>query len=337
MMYSSSMSTKTKWVFISAFTALAAVFFLSLASGQYPVPLEAVWHSFLAYDPHSIDHIVIQTTRLSRTFVAGLVGASLAVSGVLMQALTRNPLAAPSIFGVNAGAVFFIVLCSSFSATLSAGSLLWIAFFGATMAGGLVYGIGFLGRDGLSPVKIVLSGVAISSLFVAFTQGILVLGQEGLDSVLFWMAGSVSGRSLDAVGQVLPYTCLFMFAAILCSPHINVLLSGDDIAKGLGQNTLLIKTLLSTLIIGLAGIAVSLAGNIGFIGLIVPHMVRAFTGNDHRSLIPLSALWGAILLMLADIIGRFVIAPEELPIGVLTAILGVPFFIYLARKGKSHV
>lgn len=316
--------------------ALLLSFMVSVAFGQYAVPLQSVWASFFHYDPNSIDHVVIHTTRLSRAVVAVAVGGALAVSGVLMQTLTRNPLASPAIFGVNAGAVFFIVLFTQFFSVTELNDYMWIAFCGAAVAGTLVYGLGSMGHDGLSPVRIVLAGAAISALFVAFTQGLLVIGQEGLDSVLFWIAGSVSGRELDAVMPVLPYLCMALLVAWVLAPHINILLSGDDVAKGLGQNTLLLKVALSVLIIGLAGASVALAGNIGFIGLVIPHMVRAFVGNDHKWLIPLAAIWGASLLLLSDVLSRFVLSPEEVPIGVVTALIGTPFFIYLARKGRKH-
>ena len=330
-------SRQLKWgLVILSLLFLVLSFMSSVSYGQYMVSGKSVWSAFWAYDPNSIDQVIVRTTRLSRALVACLVGASLAVAGVLMQALTRNPLASPSIFGVNSGAVFAIVLFSTFFSVTSLTTFLWLAFLGAGVAGALVYGLGSLGRDGLSPVRIVLSGAAISALFMAFTQGILVIGQEGLDSVLFWVAGSVSGRDLSMVMPLIPAFIVGIVLAILMAPQINILLSGDDIAKGLGQNTVLIKVVLSLLIIGLAGGSVALGGSIGFIGLIVPHMVRAVVGHDHKWLIPLSALWGAILLLCADVVSRFVIMPEEVPIGVTTAILGAPFFIYLARKGGKR-
>lgn len=319
----------------SLFTLMLA-FTYSLMSGQYPIALEHVSSALWRYDPTSVEHMIISTTRLSRSVVALCVGGALAVAGVLMQTLTRNPLASPAIFGVNAGAVFFIVLFSQFFVLQSMSQLFWSALLGALVAGVLVYGLGNMGRDGASPIRIVLAGAAISALFLSFTQGILVLGQEGLDSVLFWVAGSVSGRELETVMPVVPYLIGAIACAMLLAPHINILLSGDDIATGLGQNTLVLKVVLSVLIIGLAGASVALAGNIGFIGLIVPHMVRAVVGNDHKWLITISALWGAILLLLADVFGRTLLAPEEIPIGVMTALLGAPFFVYLARRGSRY-
>jgi iron complex transport system permease protein len=330
-------SSTFKWILlVLSIICLMLSLLGSIAYGQYVISNKSVWTAFWAFDPQSIDHIIIRTTRLSRALVACLVGAALAVSGVLMQALTRNPLASPSIFGVNAGAVFSIVLFSTLFSVTSLNTFLWLAFLGASVAGALVYGLGSSGKDGLSPVRIVLSGAAISALFMAFTQGILVMGQEGLDGVLFWVAGSVSGRDLALVVPLVPYFVVGITFAMLAASHINILLSGDDIAKGLGQNTLLIKVVLSILVIGLAGGAVALGGNIGFIGLMVPHMVRSLIGYDHKWLIPLSALWGATLLLCADLISRFIIMPEEVPIGVTTAILGAPFFIYLARKGGKR-
>ena len=330
-------SNTYRWGLLALSSVCLLLFIMaSISFGQYAIPIKHTWTAFWAFDPQSIDHTIIKTTRLSRAIVACLVGAALAVAGVLMQALTRNPLASPSIFGVDAGAVFFIVLFSALFSITSLHSFLWMAFLGAAVAGLLVYGLGSLGKDSLSPLRIVLSGAAISALFMAFTQALLVVGQEGLDSVLFWVAGSVSARSLDMVIPLMPFFIGGIVLAALAAPHINILLSGDDIAKGLGQNTLLIKVLLSVLIVGLAGGSVALGGSIGFIGLIVPHMVRAMVGHDHKWLIPLSAVWGATLLLCADLISRFVIMPEEVPIGVTTAIMGAPLFIYLARKGGKR-
>ncbi len=308
----------------------------SMLVGQYPIPFTNAWDALWSTDPNSIDHVILTTTRLSRSLIACSVGAGLAVAGVLMQSLTRNPLASPAVFGVNSGAVFLIVLFTEFLGVGSLDNYIWIAFAGSALGGGLVYGLGCMGRDGLSPVRVVIAGAAISALFMAFTQGILIIGQEGLDSVLFWVAGSVSGHELSTVSPFLPYIYLGIFAAILLSPHINVLLSGDDIATGLGQSIFLLKIVLSLLIVSLAGLCVSIAGNIGFIGLIVPHMVRAVVGNNHQWLLPLSAIWGAILLLLADVLGRIILAPQVIPIGVMTALLGAPFFIFLARKGHRY-
>lgn len=323
-------------LFVISLVILCGAVFASLVFGQYPVTVQQVWPAFWHPEPTSIEHVVINTIRWSRSIIAIAVGAALAIAGVLMQTLTRNPLASPAIFGVNAGAVFFIVLCSQVFAFSDMSMLFWVALFGAGVAGGLVYALGNLGRDAQSPVRLVLAGAAISALFMAFTQGLLVIGQDGVDSVLFWVAGSVSGRELGDIMPVMPYLLATMLAAVLLAPHINILLCGDDIATGLGQNTWLLKVALSLLIVTLAGISVAMAGNIGFIGLIVPHMARSLVGNDHTWLLPLSAIWGATLLLLADVTTRIILPPEEIPIGVMTALIGAPFFIFLARKGNRN-
>ncbi|WP_431685500.1 FecCD family ABC transporter permease [Hahella sp. NBU794] len=319
-----------------ALLILAVAFSASIALGQISMPLSVVLNAFTAFDPGSTEHIIVTTTRLSRALTALCVGSALAVAGALMQALTRNPLASPGIFGVNAGALFAIALSTTLFSVPSLQHYIWIAFAGAAVAGTLVYCLSALGRDGLTPVRTVLAGAAITALFVSFTQGLLVINQEGLDSILFWLAGSVAGRSLDLVAPVAPCILLAIIASMALGRHINVLMSGDEVAKGLGQRTGMLRFLMGVLIIGLAGAAVAIAGNIVFVGLIVPHMVRAWLGADYRWVLPGCAVLGAVLLLSADVAARFLIPPQEVPIGVITALLGTPFFIYLARRGVQH-
>ncbi len=331
----SRLSTRPLQLLLAALL-LTLAFLASLAFGQLSIPLSRVITAFTHYDGSNTDHLIITTTRLARALTALTVGAALAVSGALMQALTRNPMASPSIFGVNAGALFAIVLTMTVFSISSLQNLIWVALIGAAVAGGMVYGLGSLGRDGLTPVKIVLAGAAISALFVSFTQGLLVVNQDGLDSILFWLGGSVSGRDLSLLQPLIPYGLAALVLSQLLSPHINVLLSGDEIAKSLGQRTGWLKLAMGVLIVLLAGSAVAIAGNIAFVGLIVPHMARAWVGADYRWLLPMCALLGAALLLLADLVARFLIMPQEIPIGVMTALLGTPFFIYLARRGLQN-
>ncbi|MDY4346929.1 FecCD family ABC transporter permease [Pectobacterium brasiliense] len=308
----------------------------SLMLGQTTISLGAVFNSLFHYDPQQIDHILVLTTRLSRTVIAIVVGASLAVAGALMQALTRNPLASPGIFGINAGAMFAIVLLSSVFTFSSQIALVWTAYLGAAVAGVMVYVLGTLGNARSSNLRIVLAGAAISALFISFTQALLVINQDGLDSMLFWLAGSVSGRSLSMLLPLLPYFAIALFLALLLARHLNILVAGDEIAKGLGQRTALVRALSGLCVIGLAGGAVAIAGNIGFVGLIVPHIVRRVLSADHRWLLPGCAIFGATLLLLADVASRLLIVPQEVPVGAMTALLGAPFFIYLARRGMRH-
>ncbi|WP_126427102.1 FecCD family ABC transporter permease [Brevibacillus marinus] len=312
------------------------LFLISFASsivfGVTEIGLAEVVQSFVAYDVTSNEHVIIQTTRLPRALIATFVGANLAVAGALMQALTRNPLASPSVFGVNAGAVFFIVLALRFLPVDSLAVLVWIAFLGAAVAALTVYLLGSIGRDGLTPVKIVLAGAAISALFTSFTQGLLVLDETGLQDVLFWLAGSIAGRDAAVLYPVLPYMMVAAVTALLLSSHVNILSSGEDIAKGLGQKTAVVKLACAATIVVLAGSSVAVAGAIGFVGLVIPHVARFLVGADYRWVVPFSAVLGAILLLNADIAARFLIRPSELPIGVVTGLIGAPFFIYLARK-----
>ncbi|UFJ43339.1 iron ABC transporter permease [Brevibacillus humidisoli] len=319
------------------FCLFALAFLSSIALGQTPIALDTVADAFFAYDPSSTDHLIIRTTRISRALIAAVIGASLAVAGALMQALTRNPLASPSIFGINAGALFFIVMAATFFSVTSLVHYMWIGFAGAAIAGVLVYLLGSMGRDGLSPVRVVLAGAAITALFVSITQGLLVVDQQGLEGVLFWIAGSVTGRTIEMLEPVLPFMIGAGALAFLLGNHINILLSGEDTAKGLGQRTVLVKLLIGFAVVLLAGGSVAVAGSIGFVGLVVPHIVRALVGIDYRWIIPYCVLCGASLLLAADVAARFLIMPQEVPIGVMTAFIGTPFFLYLARKGfGSH-
>lgn len=310
-------------------------FVLSVSLGQNPIPFQTTIDAFLNYDDTITEHVIVKTSRLTRAVIATLIGSSLAIAGALMQALTRNPLAAPDIFGINAGALFFIVFSATFLSVDSLIHYMWIAFLGAGVAAVLVYFLGSLGRDGLSPIKIVLAGAAITALFVSFTQGLLVIDEQRIQTILFWLAGSVAGRSMDMIFPILPFLVIASIITLLLGRAINILMSGDEVAKGLGQRTVLVKVMIGIMVVFLAGGSVAVAGSIGFIGLIVPNMVRGLIGTDYRWVIPYCAIIGATLLLLADIAARFVIMPQEMPIGVMTAFLGTPFFIYIARKGFS--
>ncbi|MBU1331959.1 MAG: iron ABC transporter permease [Gammaproteobacteria bacterium] len=321
---------------LSLFLLLLLCALLSLASGATWIAPKQLLGALLGVDGMSATHQALVAMRLSRTLMAMAVGASLAVAGALMQALTRNPLASPGLFGINAGATFAIILGSSVFALSTPQQWLWCAFMGAAVTGALVWVIGNRGQSSLSPLRIVLVGAAITALFSAFSQALLVVDQSGLDSVLFWLAGSLSERDLTLAAPLLLCVLLALLATVLLAGQVNVLNAGDAIAAGLGQRTGLIRLQLSVLIICLAGSAVALAGSIGFIGLVVPHMVRKGLSIDHRWLLPGCALGGAILLLLADTLARVVILPQEVPVGVMTAVFGAPFFIALVRRGGRH-
>ncbi|MBH0229755.1 FecCD family ABC transporter permease [Halobacillus yeomjeoni] len=320
---------------IAGLILLVLCTFASIIFGYTDVNIRDVYQAFFNFDETNL-HIIITEVRFPRALIAACVGASLAIAGVLMQALTRNPLASPSIFGINAGASFFVVVAISYIPSLTLQGITWLAFAGAAVAALVVYGIGSIGREGLTPVRLTLAGAAIAALFFSFTQGLLVLNEKALDEVLFWLAGSVQGRSLDHMVPVLPYIAAAWLGSLFIGRHINVLLMGEDVAYGLGLRTAWIKAIAGIVIVLLAGGAVAIAGPIGFIGIVIPHIARWLVGQDHRWVIPYSAILGSILLLLADISARYIIMPEEVPVGVMTAIIGTPFFIFIARRGWNE-
>ena len=315
--------------------ATLSAFFTSALTGTTEITWPSLWAALHHYNPSNVTHIILLTERLPRALIAALVGASLAIAGALMQTITRNPLASPGILGINAGAMFFVVVAVSLLPLHTPAHYVWAALLGAFVAALLVM-ILSRGKHGeLSPLRVVLAGVAVTAMFVAFSQGLLVVDQQSFESVLYWLAGSVSGRELNIVTPLLPLFGGALLLSGLLVRHANALLLGDDMATGLGLQANAIKLLLGLVVIVLAGSSVGLSGMIGFVGLIVPHMARGLFGIDHRWLLPSCALLGACLLLLADVASRWLIPPQEIPVGVMTALLGTPFFIYLARRNMA--
>ena len=310
---------------------LVAVMMLSIAFGAADISPQAVLQAVFSFDENNTQHLIIQTLRVPRAAVAVMVGASLAVAGAIMQGLTRNPLADPGILGIETGAALGVVAAVAFLHIGSLSLYALFAFAGAALTAAAVYTLGSLGRGGPTPLKITIAGAALTALLSSFTTGLLILNQRTLEEVRFWLAGSVAGRDLDLLGQAAPYLVIGLIAAMALGRQITTLSLGDDIAKGLGQNTVWLKLLSAIVVVLLAGASVAVAGPIGFIGLVIPHAVRAFTGVDYRWVLPYSAITGAIFLLLADVAGRLVLRPTELPVGVMTALIGGPFFIWLVR------
>jgi len=326
-------STTLKWAgCISACLVMLLLMCASVIFGYTDTSVQTAINAYRNYNG-SNEHIIIQTVRVPRAFIAAAVGASLAIAGTLMQTLTKNPLASPGIFGINAGAGFFVVAAVSLFTVKDLQAYNGLAFLGAAIAAISVYGIGAFGREGLTPMKLTLAGAAISAMFSSFTQGLLVMDEAALEQVLFWLAGSVQGRKLETLEAVLPYIAIGWVGAFMIAGKMNILSMGEDVAKGLGLHTGLVKITIGILVILLAGGSVAVAGPIGFVGIVIPHVTRAIFGIDHRWVIPLSGILGAILLLTADIAARYILMPSEVPVGVMTAIIGTPFFIYIARRG----
>jgi len=313
--------------------ALAAAMMGSIAFGVTNIPLTEVWNSFAHYNGGN-EHLIILTARVPRALIAAAVGASLAVAGALMQVITRNPIASPSTLGVNAGAAFFIIMAAGWLGVDGLQAFTLVALIGAAVSGGIVFMLGSIGRDGMTPVKITLAGASMAAFFHSLTQGLMLSDGKMFDQVLIWLVGSVAGRDLNQLNAVWPYMAAGMLIALLLGRHLNALSMGDDIAQSLGQKTALIKLLAAAAVILLAGGSVAAAGPIAFVGIIIPHIVRYFIGNDYRWILPYSAVLGAILLVTADLGSRYIAMPKEVPVGVMTAIIGVPFFVYIARKGR---
>ncbi|MBD1847333.1 iron ABC transporter permease [Cyanobacteria bacterium FACHB-63] len=310
---------------------LLIVLIYSVTLGARDIPLSTILESFMTFD-RSFDHLVIQTVRLPRSLIAMSVGAALAVSGALMQGLTRNPLAETGILGIEAGGALAVVislfLFGGSSLTVSAG----VAFLGAAIAAVLVYLLGTLGRGGATPLNLTVAGAAMTALISSITTAILIVSQRTLEEIRFWLAGSVAGRDFSLFLQVLPFLGAGLLIAFLLGRQITTISLGEEVATSLGQQTLWIKVLTAISIVLLAGSSVAIAGPIGFVGLVVPHGVRLFIKTDYRWILPYSAVFGAILLLVADIAARVVLKPQELPIGVMTAIVGAPLFVYLAKS-----
>jgi iron complex transport system permease protein len=304
---------------------------ISIAFGKSTIPPNRVLDALFAFDG-SREHLIIHSVRIPRALIAMAVGGCLAMSGAIMQAITRNVLAGPELFGVNQGAALMIVIHMVVMGHTSTTGSISFAFVGAGVAGALVYLLGYIGVGGLTPVKLILAGSTINLLLSALTQGILVFDEQTLDTMRFWLAGSLTGRSTELFLQVCPYMAAGVVGALLMSKQINLLSLGDEVAQGLGLKVVWVKAGALVVVMLLAGASVAAAGPIGFVGLAVPHFARFLVGTDYRWVLPYSALLGAILLLLADVAARFVVPSQEVSAGIITALLGAPFLIYLAQR-----
>jgi iron complex transport system permease protein len=311
--------------------ALIATLLWSITLGAADITPTDVYEALFAFDETSFDHLIIQTVRLPRVLAGAIVGAALAVAGALMQGVTRNPLADSGILGINSGAALAVVLAVYVLGAPPLATYALFGFVGAATAAVLVYLLGMAGRGGATPLSLTLAGVIVSAFVSAFTTTILISDQETLDKIRFWTAGSLAGRDMALLLGIAPYLAVGIGGALLMSQQLTALSLGDDVARGLGQQTGRIKLAAAGLVVLLAGGAVALAGPIGFVGLVVPHVVRFIVGVDYRWIIPYAALFGAILTTLADVGARIFIRPQELPVGVVMAFVGAPFFIALAR------
>ena len=313
--------------------ALAVVVLLSLAVGAKPIPLPAVWDAI--WSPAGTDDdTVVRALRAPRTLLGAAAGIALGVAGALVQGHTRNPIADPGLLGVTAGAAFLVVLAVYAFGVTNPYGYVWFAFAGAFGASVVVFLLGSVGRAGPTPVTLALAGVAVSALLSACTSAMVLADNATLDAYRFWSVGNLAGRDIAGLAPVAPFLVVGLVLALANAPALNLLSLGQDVAAGLGLNLTAARWTGLVAITLLTGAATAACGPIAFVGLVVPHLARAVTGPDHRWLIPASGLAGAVLLLGADILGRILARPGELPVGIVLAVVGAPFFVALVRRRK---
>lgn len=307
---------------------------ISITQGAAKIPLSIVIDSFKKFDQSNSQHLLIRDMRIPRVIGSAFVGAGLAVAGSMMQGMTRNPLADTGIMGINSGSGLAIATCFAFLPGISYRNTMILSFLGAAISAILVYSISNLVPGNNDKMKLVLSGATISTLFSALGQAIAIKSSTS-QSLSFWTMGSMSGTSWQQVKIGLPVILLALLGAIIMSRAITALGMGEDVALGLGVKIKQTKFIGTTLVVILAGTSVAIAGNVSFIGMMIPHFTRFIVGPDYRRIIPVSGIFGALLLVLADLFAKIYNPPMELPVGAVIALLGVPVFLYFAKtKGR---
>ncbi|SMR82598.1 iron complex transport system permease protein [Aliiroseovarius halocynthiae] len=322
---------RAMWM-LALIVVIAVLCFLSITIGNRSV----AWADIVAGvsgETGTISQAAV-ARRVPRTVLAAIAGAALGLSGVIMQGITRNPLADPGILGVNAGAALAVVIgIASFDMT-SATAFIWVAICGAAVTATFVYTIGSLGVGGATPLKLALAGAATSVAFSSLITGIVLSRNDIAGGIRDWHIGGVGGASFERIAQVLPFLAVGAAIALISARKINVLSLGDETAAGLGERIAISRGFSALGAIMLCGGTTAICGPIGFVGLVVPHFCRLLVGVDHRWLLPVSGLAGAGLLIGSDILGRIVVRPTEMEVGIITALIGAPFFIWIVRRQK---
>lgn len=318
------------WLVGCAVMLLIAVL-LSLAVGSRQIAPGEVIQALL-HGGTSDDAQVVRALRVPRTVIGVLAGAALAVAGTVMQGVTRNPIAEPGILGVSQGASVGVVCAIAFLGVHTLTGYVWFAFVGAAVAAAAVYAVAAGGHRGASPVKLALAGAAMNAFLASVVSGIVTTDAHALDEFRFWQVGSISGRGSDVIGQIWPFLAAGLLLVATMARGLDALALGDDAAKGLGHNVALLRVLGAVGATVLTGAAVAAVGPIAFTGLAVPHISRALVGAAHRWVLPVAALLGPVMILASDVLGRIVFPPSEVPVAVMTALLGVPFLIALVRR-----
>ncbi|MFE4970320.1 FecCD family ABC transporter permease [Streptomyces sp. NPDC056660] len=310
---------------------LLLVALASIAIGAKELPLDQVWHG-LFHDTGTYGDVVVDE-RLSRTVLGLLAGAALGLSGAVLQALTRNPLADPGLLGINAGASAAVVTAITYFGVTTLNGYVWFAFFGAAAVGALVWFLG--GSRGATPVRLALAGTAISAALYGYLQAVMITDGAALNKWRFWTVGSLASASHSTIVQVLPFLAVGTLLALGLARPLNAVAMGDDTARALGANLGRTRALAMLAAVVLCGAATAACGPIAFVGLMVPHVVRSFTGPDLRWILPYATILSPVLLLGADVVGRIVARPSEVQVGIVTAIIGGPVFILLVRRRRT--
>jgi iron complex transport system permease protein len=313
--------------------ALAIVLVLSVSVGSRPIPLDRVW-SLVWHPDGSDDAIIVHDLRIPRTILGLLVGGALGVAGALMQALTRNPLADPGLLGVNAGAAAAVVTATALLGTADPLTYVWFAFAGAAAAAVAVYGIGATGRSGATPVRLALAGTAVTFALLAYVQGLTLVDRDTLDQYRFWQVGALAGHPASLNWQIAPFIVAGVVLALALARSLNAVALGDDAGRALGASPARTRALGAVAVTLLCGAATAAAGPIAFVGLAVAHAARALTGPDQRWVLPFSALLAPVMVLGADVLGRVVIRPGELEVGIVSAVVGGPLFVAIVRRRR---
>lgn len=325
--------SKITLVLAGGLLCLVLCILASLAFGARFVSFNEVLDTLIHSKMTTINEIVVHE-RIPRTVFGIIAGAALGVSGALMQAITRNPIADPSILGVNTGASLFVVCGIAFFQISSAEEYILFALIGAAITAVFVYGIGSMGHGGATPIKLALAGAATSAALSSLVSAIILPRAEVMNAIRFWQVGSISGATWEGILSVLPFLIVGLILGAFSAPALDAIAMGDDIATGLGVRIGVVRLMAALAGVLLCGATTALAGPIGFVGLMVPHMMRLICGPKLRLIIPMSAFGGAILLILSDVIGRLIGSPSELEAGIVTAFIGAPILITIAMRSK---
>jgi iron complex transport system permease protein len=323
-------------VLLLAVLAMLAAMVVNIGVGEYPIAPLDVLRTVLHLPTDNPDYdFIVNTLRLPRMLIAALVGLALGISGAIMQGLTRNPLADPGIIGISAGAGLVAVLLIVVVKDVPAGAIPAAAFAGALMVAGVIYLLAW--NHGDSPIRLILVGIGLQAALGAVTQMAITFGDiYDVQRALIWLTGSVYGRSWEEFWPLLPWVVVFAPLALLLARDLNALNLGEDVARGLGNCVARQRGLLLITAVALAGATVAAAGAIGFVGLMAPHIARRLVGPDHTGLLPTAGTLGALIVVGADLVGRTIFAPIELPCGLITAVVGAPFFLYLLYRQRNR-